>query len=172
MEIYRISGMANSKKDELREGEISVFIALLCIPIFAVFLYFQSVAVTNVNFVLLTFSSYIFLGLGTFLLLYAGAKKQTRWPRILVNVIVFIFIVATLLVANSIATVPRGGIRHDHRVSMNSFTITDDPDESGQYRGEHTETMFEADYPVGYVHVFLSWDYSLRISCSKPANLN
>ncbi len=164
--------MANSKKTESKESEIPIFTALLSIPILVVFLCLQSLAVTNVNFDLLTFSSYIFLGLGTFLLLYAGAKKQTHWSRTLVNGIALIFIVATLLVANSIATVPRGCIKREHRVSMSSFTVTDDSDGSGRYRGDHTETVFGADYPVGHVHVFLSWHYSLRISCSKPANLS
>ena len=90
----------------------------ICIVFFAfifvgIFVGVQELAKDHLSFLLLMFSSFVFLGVGTFLLFLAMTVKG-HWA---LSIIAIIFIVATLFVGNSIATVPRGGLRHSFDIS-------------------------------------------------------
>ena len=82
--------------------------ALLSLIMLGIFAYFQYLSMDNKYFLLLTFSSYIFLAIGVALLFSATAEPQPRRRRIFVNITVLIFIAGTLIAANSLATIPRG----------------------------------------------------------------
>ncbi len=153
-------------------GKSALLAVLPVFPMFILFLFFQHAALDNESFVLLTFSSFAFLGVGTLLLLHAGSKETPRRHTIFINAIAFVLIAGILFVANSLGNVPRGGIRQDYYISMRNFTITAESDGLSQYYGSHSEGIFATNYAVGYVHVFPEWSYYLKISCQKPVDLN
>jgi len=147
--------------------------ALLSLIMLGIFAYFQYLSMDNKYFLLLTFSSYIFLVIGVALLFSATAEPQPRRRRIFVNITVLIFIAGTLIAANSLATIPRGGIQHTYYVLPRSFSATlQRCGEPGHYSGGNYQTLFIADYPVGYAAAFSSWGSYLEISFDKPVNLN
>lgn len=146
-----------------------------------IFAYFQRLAINDQHFLLLTFSSYIFLAIGTALLFSASAENQPQRRRIFVNIIILISIAVVLLGAFSLASVPRGGIFHNRRVPLTDFMIT--LKKGSWVEGERVcygysgsaypqPIIFEADYPVGWVDAFPTWDCSIRVSFDEPVNMN
>lgn len=149
--------------------------ALLSLFMLIIFASFQHSATDNKHFLLLTFSSYIFLAIGVALLFSAAAEPQPRRRRNFVNITVSIFIAVTLITAYSLATIPRGGIKHTYHVSPKNFSITlKKHGEPGHYSGGNypLETLFIANYPVGYAAAFSEWQFGLEISFDTPVNLN
>ena len=149
--------------------------ALLSLFMLVVFAYFQFLAIDNRNFLLLTFSSYIFLAVGAALLFHVAGKPQSRRRKIFVNIVTLIFIAVTLIAANSLATVPRGGIEHTYRVSPKSFSLAIQTiGEPGRYGGSNYpyETIYVADYPVGFVLASASYDFGVEITSEKPLDLS
>jgi len=176
LEIYVINRMGEIRLQD-SDSNVTTYSprALLSLSMLAIFAYFQHLATDNRHFLLLTFSSYIFLAIGAALLFSAAAEPQPRRRRIFVNSTVSIFIIVTLIAAYSLATIPRGGIKHNYHVSPNNFTITlKSHGEPGHYSGGNypLEPLFIANYPVGYAAAFSSWDFSLKISFDKPVSLN
>ncbi|MDH5376251.1 MAG: hypothetical protein OEZ21_11365 [Candidatus Bathyarchaeota archaeon] len=147
---------------------------LLSIPMLVVFAYFQILALDNQHFLLLTFSSYAFLAGGIALLFSTVGRAAVRTCRIFVNIVVLIFVVTILVAAYSLATIPRGGVMHTYYASPNGFSMNlQAHGAAGRYSGGNypEETIVVADYPVGWVLAFASWDFSFSFSTDKPINL-
>jgi hypothetical protein len=86
-----------------------------------------------------------------------------------------------LFTAFSLASVPRGGIFHNRYVEVKDFVITLEKDSWVEgdrlcygYSGSAypRPIIFEADYPVGWVNAFPTWDCAIRVSLNEPVNMN
>jgi len=152
----------------------SVLFSLLMLVIFA---YFQYLALDHPNFVLLTFTSFVFLAVGAALLIRIVFEPQSRRRRIFINIVAFIFIAVILIAANSLGTIPRGGpvYLYGHTPQQKNFSITvRKHPELGYYSGSNYpyEILYAADYPVGEVNVFSEVPFVLEVLSDKPLNLN
>jgi len=140
-------------------------------------MYLQFVAVDSRNFLVLTFASYVFLVFGTVFLFYAANTEKLRKGKIFINIIAFIFIAAILLGAVSLGAVPRGGVFNEYDAQIKDFTLTLEKGSWSEgnrivygYSAYQSETIFKADYPVGFVDVFPQWFSNIRIAFEKSIN--
>lgn len=131
------------------------YASILVAPILLyIFVQFQEMAKDDKLFLPLMFSSFIFLGLEAFFLLSSEIEEAHRGVRYILYAITTVSIIVILIVASSIATVPRGGTRHSYYIPVNNVegTITWDK----KYYGTFEQILCEVDYPVGLVNAY--WD--------------
>jgi multisubunit Na+/H+ antiporter MnhC subunit len=90
--------------------------AIILIPfvLLPCFWYFQQSAINSTIFLELTFSSFIFLGIGALLLLASKIEKASNKMKCILYAITLLSLIVTALAANSLATVPRGSIDHQY----------------------------------------------------------
>lgn len=118
----------------------------------AAFVWLQGTAINNPSFLLLTFCSFLFVGTGTFLTLRTFARSLKNKRRLCV-VVAIIFVVALLIVASSLAQVPRGGIRNHTIVSPENFVLSIENLGQGRYYGSISQTIYSTRRPVASVSV-------------------
>lgn len=116
----------------------------------AAFVWLQGTAINTSGFLLMTFCSFLFVGAGTFLTLRTFAKSLKNKRRSCV-VVAIIFIVALLFIANSLAQVPRGGIRNHTHVSPENFVLTIENLGHGRYYGGYSQIIYSTRQPVASV---------------------
>jgi hypothetical protein len=156
---------------------LSRLISLLSLLPLAVFVYFQILSLDNPFFTILTFSSFLFTAVGTVLLYSASNKTKNRGDKITVYTVTSIFIIALLLAGYSLATIPRGGIKNTFNASPSSFQITASYHETpvtGVFSGSNYpyETIYIADYPVGWVLALAYWDFTFEITADRPLTMD
>lgn len=157
-----------------REGErfskgttrLLLVLALLSLVAFA---WLQVASMNSLNFLFLMFSSFIFLGAGTFLTLRTFTKSPEK--RLCLAVAVT-FLVITLLIAFSLAQFPRGGIwNRGTSVTSESFVLSIE-NRGGYYYGGHSQIIYSAKYPVAFIVARSSWlERRLTINVSNSVNL-
>jgi hypothetical protein len=154
--------------ERFSRGAARLFLALALLFLVA-FTWLQIASVNDPYFLLLMFSSFIFLGAGTYLTLKTFSKSSEK--RLCLAVAVF-FIVVTLLVATSLAQYPRGGVwKYGIPARPESFVLSIE-NMGGHYYGGHSQITYSAKYPVAFVAARTPWEESrIAISVSSPVNL-
>lgn len=147
-----------------------LFLSLLLLVAFA---WLQLASISTPNFLLLTFSSFIFLAVGTFLTFRAFVKS---FEKRLCMVVAIIFILVTLLAANSLAQFPRGGIwSRGISAKPESFVLTIENRGTGfgYYYDGYSQVIYSARYPVSFVEVRTDSfaNRIITINVSSHANL-
>lgn len=133
--------------------------ALVLSPILVLlFVWAHLAAKDSPNFLWLMYSSFVFLGLATLLLLFSDVERASKRLRRIFYAFVAITILATLGIAFSIASVPPGGTRHYFYFPPETAEITLEYfwTSSGKpgYRGSSSQKILEANYPIGEAMVF------------------
>ncbi len=145
---------------------------IIALLLLGFFVGFQELAIDRPNFLDLMFSSFIFLGAGTFLTIITFAKSSEAEKYLCLGVVIF-FIVATLFVANSLAQVPRGGLGKGTSVIPESFTLTVGKKNDGTYVGfSPPQILHSVDYPVGGLEISSSDLSVIGISTQNAVRLN
>ena len=160
----RIKRMGHFSKGTAR------LLLILALLLLVAFVWLQLASVSNPNFLLLTFSSFIFLAGGTFLTLRVFANSSEKRPCLTVAIF---FLAVTLLVAFSLAQFPRGGVwNRGFLVTPENFTLSID-NRGGYYYGGHSQIIYSARYPVSRVavRVHSMTDRVIAIGVSSPVDL-
>jgi DNA-binding transcriptional ArsR family regulator len=143
---------------------------LLALLLLVAFVWLQLASVSNPNFLLLTFSSFVFLAAGTFLTLRTFAKSSEKQLCLTVAIL---FLTVTLLVAFSLAQFPRGGFwNRQILVTPENFTLSIENIGGNYYEG-HSQIIYSAKYPVSRVFARTPsmTDRVITIGVSSPVNL-
>jgi DNA-binding HxlR family transcriptional regulator len=154
--------------ERFSRGAARLFLALAFLFLVA-FTWLQIASMNDPNFLLLMFSSFVFLGAGTYLSLKTFSRSSEKRLCFAVAVV---FIVVTLFVATSLAQFPRGGIwRYGISARPESFVLNVE-NSGGYYYGERSQIIYSAKYPVGFVAARTPWpEDRLLINVSNPVNL-
>jgi len=112
----------------------------------------------NPSFLTLMYSSFVFLGLATLLLVLADVEHASKRLRSIFYTVVAIAMLITIGVALSIASVPPGGTRHYFYITPENVEISLEYGwtSSGKpgYHGGRSQTILDIGYPVGEVDVW------------------
>ena len=104
------------------------------------------------------YSSFIFIALGTLLLVSSNTGYASKTTRRLFHGVVLIAILVAVGVIFSIATFPPGGTRHYFAIKPNNIQIDLEYSLMGTgnqgYLGSSTQTILDAKYPVGGVRLY------------------
>lgn len=144
-------------------------------------IHYISALILNDFFVQLMFGAFIPLAIGTCLLIFSRIESAPKKLKYILYAVTILSLIATLFVANSLATVPRGGRQHSYGVSSDTFdtfslnlTLHQ---RLGVYYGESYQTIFTNDYPTSLVYVsgygesFMQ-DPEVRLRATNPINLS
>lgn len=155
---------------------VRVGLALILSPVFLALFWWLQMTSKYSGFFLWYFSlSFVFLALAVFLLVSVRVESTSRRAARLFYAVVLVAILLSVGVAYSIATVPPGGTRRSFRVEPKTVQVdlTYGWTVSSKlgYRGGWSETVYEAEYPVGAV--LLLYDvYGLRIVTNRSVVAN
>lgn len=140
-------------------------------------LYYVDNLILNRFFVQIMFAAFIPLAIGTFLLLFCRIEDAPRKLKYILYAVVILSLIATVFVANSLATVPRGGKQSSFWVSPDTFQGNISA-HGEYYYGESYQTLFTKNYPTSMVVVFGQGEsitekwLDVRLQTTKPVNLN
>lgn len=163
-EAEKISLIGSGKLVTKGTGRWLLFFALLLLM---AFVWLQIASAHSPHFLLLMFSSFVFLVAGTLLALWTSARCPEK--RLCLTVAT-VFVTATLLVAISGAQWSRGGVWHWGIKATPETFVLSIANKGGNYYGAHSETLYSADYAVAYATVRPDYP-SLSINVSTPVNL-
>lgn len=141
-------------------------------------LHYWGGTILNRFFVEIMFAAFIPLAIGTFLLLFSRIEEAPRLLKYVLYAITIVSLISTLFVANSLATVPRGGKQSSFWVSPDTFAGNITRLRDGEYTGDAYQTVFTKNYTtslvvvdasgpsgdLGYLHVTLH--------TTEPVNLS
>ncbi len=155
---------------------VRVGLALVLSPVFLALFWWLQMTSKYSGFFLWYFSlSFVFLALAVFLLVSVRVESASRRAARLFYAVALVAVLLNVGVAYSIATVPPGGTRRFFRVEAKTVHVdlTYGWTVSGKlgYRGGWSETVYEADYPVGAVFLFYNI-YGLRIVTNRSVVAN
>jgi len=126
-------------------------------------------------FLWLMYSSLVFLGLATLLLISSDVEHSAKNLRRLFYIVVTVALIATILIAFSIATFPPGGTRHYYSITPEDaqINLTYGGTSSGRpgYSGYSEQTILDVDYPIGGVYVIYDLP-GLRVFTDKSIVAN
>jgi hypothetical protein len=134
--------------------------------------------ILNRFFVEIMFAAFILLAIGTFLLLFSRIEEAPRKLKYILYVITILSLISTLFVANSLATVPRGGKQSSFWVSPDTFAGTITRLRDGEYTGDAYQTIFTKNYTTSLVVVDASGPSGdpgylhVSLHTTKPVNLS
>jgi len=162
--VKLMSGVEETPKPEIRK-ELLGDIRMRKFRIFTVFLvpllllgfwWFQQSAIHNKNFLELTFYSFIFLGMGAFLLLSSRIEKASRKMRSMLYAVTIASLIVTIIAANSIATVPRTGETIYHYISYPEGTMLFNRNQDAQCERTLLQINYsvrdpDIDFPIDYI---------------------
>ena len=141
-------------------------------------LYYWGGLILNRFFVEIMFAAFIPLAIGTFLLLFSRIEEAPRLLKYILYVITVLSLISTLFVANSLATVPRGGKQSSFYASPDTFAGNITRRSTGEYRGEAYQTFFTQNYTTSMVVTFgptelgREGNVGVRFQTTKPVNLS
>lgn len=149
------------------------FYFLTALLLLAIFVWFQQAATDNSYFLLLMFSSFIFLCAGNFLMLRAFVRFFENRKRLCSTVAVF-FIAATLFVSYSLIQVPRGGVWNRVYARPKEMIMLSIPNQGGgRYYGVYSEILYSAKYPVSYLNASSMFNHrSLMLYVENPPKMH
>lgn len=175
--LFAVQTVENVREPRIKElsGErlskaTARLLLALALLLLVAFVWLQIASMNNPNFLLLMFSSFIFLSVATFLTLrtFSGSAEKR-----LCLAVAIVLIVSTLLVANSLAQFPRGGNWNYIPVTPKSFVLSIENKGSGYayYYGGYSQIIHSAGYPVTLVEARTHYDRVLTINVSNSVNL-
>lgn len=137
-------------------------------------LHYWGGTILNRFFVEIMFAAFIPLALGTFLLLFSRFEEAPRLLRFILYAITILSLISTLFMANSLATVPRGGKQSSFGFSTGTFAGNITRLSTGEYCGENYQIVFTNDCPTSMVVASSSptFELGVRLQTTKPVNLN